>query len=442
MDFSDTQGTEPITARSPFNRDEVHDLELMLSAGLVSALVLGFLAFLVDATKIINLPSQETLILAALTGLVAAVGWGLLRIIPYPRQLAWGILLIYTVIVTLAVHFTGGPQTPMPSLYLLVIVAAAFVLGRGGAFVIALACGVGYALLLGLEFGGLVQIYPIWGTPFDPKGKGVLFFVNWLAVITPAGLTAYLCGTLAQQLKARNAELKLSEQARQAMTELVVHDLRNPLTVLLGVLDLILMLLGAHFTEDQRRLVENARRSGQMMMGLISDMLDIAKMEAGLLQLKPQALDIQALVRVSAEQVRVYAEREELRLELTLGEPLPRIEADQQLIERVLANLLSNAIKHTSAGGRIAVFTELDHNSFILVRVTDTGEGIPLEQANKIFEKFGQVEQKGYQRRGTGLGLTFCKMAVEAHNGHIWVESALGVGSSFNFRLPLKVAKT
>lgn len=421
-------------------RDEIRDLELVLIAGIISALVLGAIAFVADATQVLNIQTQDTLTLAFVALAVAAGGWGFLRWLPYPRQIAWLTLLSYTVLVTLVVHFTGGPQTPMPSLYLLVIVASAFVLGRGGATVVAVSSSISYGILLGLEYAGLIPIYQIWELDFQPQGKAILFIINWVAVSTPALLTAFLCGSLAEQLKTRNVELKRSEQVRQAFTELMVHDLRNPLTVLLGVLDLILMLLGGSFTEDQRRLVENARRSGHLMLGLISDMLDLAKMEAGQLQLKPQPVDLQTLVRESAEQVRVYAEREELTLEIELADAMPRLEADRQLVERVLANLLSNAIKHTSSGGRINVTTRLDHG-YAMVRVSDTGEGIPPEQIDRIFEKFGQVDQKGFQRQGTGLGLTFCKMAVEAHEGKIWVESTLGVGSVFIFTLPLKVVR-
>lgn len=430
----------PQIGRTELAGEDIHDLEWVLSAGVVSALVLGFIAFLADATQVLSIPTQETLILAAATGAVAVAAWSVLRIFPHPRPIAWGVLLIYTIIITIAVHFTGGPQTPMPALYLLVIVAAAFVLGLGGAIMVAVAGCIAYAVLLGLEFAGLVPIYSIWNIPFEPQGKGILFMVNWLVVATPAGLTAFLCGSLANQLKARNIELRRSEQVRQAFTELMVHDLRNPLTVLLGVLDLILMLLASSLTEDQRRLVDNARRSGHMMLGLISDMLDLAKMEAGQLQLKLQAVDLHELVRASVEQIRVYAEREELKVEMYLGDALPRLEGDRQLLERVLANLLSNAIKHTPSGGRITVSTSLEDSGVVMVRVTDTGEGIPPDHLDKIFEKFGQVEQK-FQRRGTGLGLTFCKMAIEAQQGQIWVESALGVGSTFIFTLPFKEAQ-
>jgi signal transduction histidine kinase len=110
---------------------------------------------------------------------------------------------------------------------------------------------------------------------------------------------------------------------------------------------------------------------------------------------------------------------------------------DRQLIRRVMTNLLSNAIKHTPAGGTITLGVRNRANNTIEVCVADTGNGIAPEFHRRIFEKFGQISQQGSERHGTGLGLTFCKIAVEAHGGHIWVESQLGRGSSFFFTVPV-----
>jgi signal transduction histidine kinase len=145
------------------------------------------------------------------------------------------------------------------------------------------------------------------------------------------------------------------------------------------------------------------------------------------------------MLRDAATQAKVPAEQLRLTLEVSVNGALPEVEADQQLIQRVLANLVGNAIAHTPPGGRITLAARPEPAGHVTFSVRDTGQGIPLEQQQRIFEKFAQVESGGTRRRGTGLGLTFCRMAVDAHGGRIWVESKVGAGSTFAFTLPVKL---
>jgi signal transduction histidine kinase len=416
--------------------DEVRDLQFVLLAGGISALVLALVALLSDSTGVLDIPLNHTILLAILTGFLAALGWLTLRVGFHPRPIAWVILWAYTIIITIALHFTGGPQTPMPALYLLVVAAASFVLGQGGALVVAGFSVLCYAGLLILEYAGVLPIVEIWRIPFDAQSKGALLIVNWLTVAAPALLTAFLTGSLARRLKLRNLQLRKLERFRSEMVELLVHDLRNPLTVMLGGLDVINMTLGRSLNDSQRTLFDNARRSGHFMLVMIGDMLDVAKLEAGRLVLKVQPLDLKALLSEAAEQVRTPAELEGLQLEIDVPDALPPVQGDVQLIQRVLANLLNNAIKHTPAGGKITLSAAIDTDQ-LTIGVRDTGEGIPEDKQATIFDKFTQIDQDGLERRGTGLGLTFCKLAVEAHGGTIRVESAPGQGSLFAFALPL-----
>lgn len=421
----------------PAPPEDRHDLELVLTAGGVSALALGIVVFFSNRTAALSLPLTETYVLILLTGLVSGLGMlGARRGWP-PAPLGWGVLLAYTVLITFAIHYAGGPQTALPGFYLLVVVAASFVLGPRATYFLAGASLVCYGGLLLLEFAGVLPILPIWGQTIDPRAQKSLLLVNWLTVAAPVLLTAYLGGSLAQRLKARHQQLRETEAMRQNLVEMLVHDLRNPLTVLLGVLDLLSRAASALMTEDQRQLLHNARRSGQLMLALVGDILDVAKLEAGQLQLKRQSLHIRDLLKDSAEQAQALIELEELSLTVEAADSLPPIYADKQLIQRVIDNLVSNAIKHTPHGGHIALASQVHHTQQLAVSVRDTGPGIPPEQHQHIFEKFGQVEQDGFQRRGTGLGLTFCKLAVEAHGGRIWVESAVGQGSTFTFSLPV-----
>lgn len=422
---------------TPQQTDERNDLQVVLGAGGISALVLAVVVLLADRTGVITLPVVPTFFLAALTGGVALGGWVALQAGFTVRRIAWVALAAYSLIATAAIHFTGGPQTPMPGFYLLITVAASFVLGRRGANFIAGLCVLGYAILLTLEFAGVLPIVSIWRIQFDAQNKGLLLIVNWLTVGTPVLLTGAMSGNLAQRLKQRNQQLVSLESFRKEMTELLVHDLRNPLTVLLGTLDLINIVLGKQLNDEQRNLLASARRSGHLMLVMIGDMLDVAKLEAGQLTLKPTSLKIPDVFAETISQFETLAGLGRITLTAEPVADLPPVTADPQLLRRILGNLISNAIKFTPAGGRVTLAANLAPPGYMTLSVQDTGDGIPADQQSKIFKKFAQVERDIVERQGTGLGLTFCKMAVEAQHGQIWVESQEGRGSVFAFTLPL-----
>ena len=427
---------------SASDTDERHDLPLVLYAGAVSALALGGVALAAQGLAHLPLSAEWALVVAALVGLTSAGGWVALRAGRPVRAIGWVVLVLFTLLETAAVHLTGGPQTPMPGFYLLVIVAAAFVLGPLGVGVVTGLSLAAYTGLLLLYATNQLAVVPIWDAPFNPHGNTTLLIVNWLAVALPILLTAFMSGTLAQRLRARHEQLLASELARSVMIELLVHDLRNPLTILLNVLELIGLVEGPVLSPQQQDLIGNARRSGNFLVGLISDLLDVSRLEAGQLPLKREPLELPRLLAEAAERVRLPASQGELTLEVAPAEgPLPAVVGDGLLIQRVLANLLANAVAHTPPGGRVQLAARSAPAGFVTVSVSDTGQGIPPDQQQRIFEKFAQVERRGSPRRGSGLGLTFCKLAVEAHGGRIWVESAPEQGSIFAFTLPVGAAE-
>jgi signal transduction histidine kinase len=174
---------------------------------------------------------------------------------------------------------------------------------------------------------------------------------------------------------------------------------------------------------------------------MINDLLDISKMEAGSLQLEYSKLVPLEVAARSIQQVEELAQESNLTLEYDTPDELPVFVGDEDKLRRILVNLLGNAIKFTPHNGRVTLRCEPEGETALKFSIIDTGEGIPPEAFDKIFEKFGQVEgrQAGH-RMSTGLGLTFCKMAVEAHGGEIGVQSTLGQGSTFWFTIPLRPA--
>jgi two-component system sensor histidine kinase/response regulator len=237
------------------------------------------------------------------------------------------------------------------------------------------------------------------------------------------------------QLQDNFARLQELEQSRDDLVDMIVHDLRSPLTANLAGLEMIEMLGGLN--ESQHQCVNIALRSGHNLLGLINDLLDISKLEAGALQLEQAALEVRALAQGVLAQIAPLTIDKRLEIASRLPDNLPLVWADEEKLRRILMNLLANAIKFTPAWGRIEVGAQAQENR-VLLYVRDSGEGIPPEAIEKIFDKFGQAQaRKAGHRMSTGLGLTFCKLAVEAHGGNIWVETEIGRGSTFYFTLPL-----
>ena len=240
------------------------------------------------------------------------------------------------------------------------------------------------------------------------------------------------------QLQENFVRLQELEQSRDDLVHMIVHDLRSPLTGNLAGLEMIEML--GTLNDRQRSCVDIALRSGKNLLGLINDLLDISKLEAGALQLECATVEVAPLVAGVLAQVAPLTMDRQLQLASAVDEKLPPVWADDDKLCRILANLLTNAIKFSSAQSAVEIGARLAENTEneVLFHVRDNGEGIPPEAAHKIFEKFGQVEtRKAGRTMSTGLGLTFCKLAVEAHGGKIWVESELGQGSTFYFTLPI-----
>ena len=242
-----------------------------------------------------------------------------------------------------------------------------------------------------------------------------------------------------QELEQAYAALRRAEELRDNLTYMIVHDLRNPLTIIVMNLDLVLKLLDEPAQADEPpRLLKNALSASQDMTRLIGDMLDVSKLEAGELHPVLAATHLQPLLADKIKGFRLRADRENKTLILRAPKRLPVVSVDARLIGRVVDNLVENAFKYTERGGHIEVTVETGEQA-LRVSVRDDGDGIPPEYQRRIFEKFVQVPDLtgAPVRTGTGLGLTFCRLAVEAHQGKIWANSVPGQGSLFTFTLPL-----
>jgi PAS domain S-box-containing protein len=233
-------------------------------------------------------------------------------------------------------------------------------------------------------------------------------------------------------------EIELA-RLKEDLTHMLVHDLRSPLTAMMGSLDIVAAAIAGQAGENTALLITMAKRSSERMLRMVNDMLDINRLESGQSIVHPAPLNLEHLLLEAAGRVAPLASEAEIKIDVSTADGLPLALADAAFIGRVLSNLLDNAIKFTPDGGLVRLWARPDPNHTpptILLGVTDSGPGIPPEEQGRLFEKFQQAASVTGRRAGTGLGLPFCRLVVEAHGGEIWVESEVGEGTTFVARLP------
>ncbi|GAB4544335.1 MAG: ATP-binding protein [Anaerolineae bacterium] len=226
-----------------------------------------------------------------------------------------------------------------------------------------------------------------------------------------------------------------AEQLRQDLTDMLVHDMRGPMGNLINALNTILLVLGDLPPGSPiTQLADIALRSGQQMQDLIDSILDVSRLEQQEVPLNRTRVPVDALMRAVEDQLSSMAVAKQVRLSFTIRGKLSVIWIDQDMIRRVLVNLVINAIKYSPRHGEVEVVAR-EQDGGIRFSVSDRGPGVPAEYQRRIFDKFTRVQLKNGPS-GVGLGLAFCRLAVEAHGGRIWVESSPGQGSTFIFTLP------
>lgn len=225
------------------------------------------------------------------------------------------------------------------------------------------------------------------------------------------------------------------DELRDDLTSMIFHDLRSPLGNVLSSLEVLRTSLPED-DESVQAILSISLRSGRRLSRLVESLLDLGQLEAGQAVLHKSSASIGAIIAEAVEEVHPMAEAKGHLMRFDLGQTnLSQIEMDVEMIRRVVINLLENAVKYTRAGGSIFVSCR-ENEGEITVRIQDDGLGIALADQERIFDKFARI-QPGGRPKGLGLGLAFCRLAVEAHGGRIWVESEADMGSTFAFTLPI-----
>jgi signal transduction histidine kinase len=215
------------------------------------------------------------------------------------------------------------------------------------------------------------------------------------------------------------------------------HELRTPLNAIIGFSQVLRQRLFGEVNAKQEEYLDDILSSGNHLLSLINDVLDLSKVEAGQVELEVATFSLREALERGVVMVRERAAKNGVRLALEPAPDVDLVDGDERRLRQVIFNLLSNAVKFTPGGGSIVVATSRTDGE-VQVSVTDTGPGIALGDQERIFEEFQQTDVGAEQREGTGLGLALSKRLVELHGGRLWVESEPGHGSRFVFTLPVE----
>jgi signal transduction histidine kinase/DNA-binding response OmpR family regulator len=244
--------------------------------------------------------------------------------------------------------------------------------------------------------------------------------------------------TINEQLATANAELAHATRLKDEFLANMSHELRTPLNAILGMSEGLLGEVYGTFNDRQKRAIATIERSGKHLLELINDILDLAKIESGKLELQVSDVSVKNLFDSSLSLIRQLADQKKIRVVTSIPDEIRTIQADERKIRQALINLLSNAVKFTAKGGKVTLeIRSCPAVQQIQLIVTDTGIGIAQECISQLFQPFVQIDSRlNRQYSGTGLGLALVKRIIEMHNGSVTVESEVGCGSQFTLVLP------
>jgi signal transduction histidine kinase len=284
-----------------------------------------------------------------------------------------------------------------------------------------------------------IPSYPPSSFKIESNGEQTHFQRNILPVRGSDGMTVGMLFVYYDQTETRRLA-----QAREDFARMIIHDLRGPLTAVTTSLKLMNDIIPSD--SEYKDMVETTsstgRRAIRKLLNRVDSLLDVAKMESGQLTLDTRPTELATLMDNVTIELSPLAHELGVKVDAQLPDDMPLLDLDADKVERVLLNLLDNALKFSPEEGQVVmrahgVGTAGAAPQFVRVDVVDKGPGVPSEYKTTLFNRFVQVRGHQGRRRGSGLGLTFCRMVVESHGGRIWVEDNPGGGSVFSFTLPV-----
>jgi signal transduction histidine kinase len=438
----------------------------------IGIIIAALVASMVIKISFPTLPVYATAAVIALYNLVLL--WQLRRleakgtdsIIQMTRTFGNIHLFLDLIALTVLLHFTGGIENPFIFYFVLHITAASISLHYRVVYMLATSALLMVALLVGLEYAGAIPHINLVGFAAPTlyrEGSYILAILVALASLLYA--TAYMVTAISGELRKRQRQvMQLREQlieeksgelerASGEITKLeteknrflhfigiAAHDLKAPLTAIQGFLWVMLGGYAGELTDKQKNMLERSSLRIKELLNLISDLLDIPRIETGQIVPEMKLTSLRQVIKHSCDDMRNQAQEKGIRLKTELPEALPKVYGSAPRLQQVMTNLLDNAIRYTPKGD-VAIRVK-EEKRYVQVEVTDTGIGIPPEDLSHVFDDFFRASN--VDTKGTGLGLAISKRIVEAHGGKIWVESPCpetNHGSKFAFTLSKKRAK-
>jgi signal transduction histidine kinase len=350
------------------------------------------------------------------------------------------------ILLTGAIYFTGGPYSPLIATYVIVISAVAL-LSNIGVTVLALAgivlC---FSTMIVLMATGILAPTSVPGSPGHAPSVG--YTITAIAYCSfVVGIPGFFCAatlrmlrTKERDLEAKTAQLMQANTQRSQFVASMTHELRTPIHGVQGLADVIAAGVYGPVTDKQKEACASIKRSAQSLLGLVDDVLNLARAEANRIEARPSSIDIAALVERVTASVAWMIGTKKIGLEAEVEEELPFVMSDDRWLAHVLVNLVSNAVKFTPEGGTVTVRAfERPEADAIVLEVEDTGIGIAREDRERIFEPFRQADDKsdtkGYG--GVGLGLALVARLTDLLGARVELESDVGKGSRFRVIVPI-----
>ena len=248
-------------------------------------------------------------------------------------------------------------------------------------------------------------------------------------------MLAIVNARLFRELETKTSELEVAGRHKSEFLASMSHELRTPLNAVNGFSEVLLDRTFGEINERQREYLRDIWNSGRHLVALVNDILDLSKVEEGHMTLEPSTFVVSSAMEATLAMQRERATRHGIAMTLEVGDDVDLIDADERRFKQVLLNLVSNAVKFTPDGGRVCVHAYREDTELV-VTVTDTGPGVAPADQTRIFDSFQQGSRGAPKEEGTGLGLTLCRRMVELFDGRLWLDSTLGVGSTFGFTVP------
>ncbi|HEY77804.1 MAG TPA: HAMP domain-containing histidine kinase [Dehalococcoidia bacterium] len=372
-------------------------------------------------------------------------------------------IVLDLVTLTVLLHFTGGIENPFIFYFVLHIIGASIALSRKEVYLLASTALFMVSLLVGLEYAGVLPHVNLVGFAPPLLYQQVSHILAVLVVLATAlYISTYMATSVAMELRRRQQEVielrerllhertgqlekasieiaKLEEEKQRFLHFLGIaaHDLKAPLTAIQGFLWIMLGGYSGELSDKQKNMLERSSRRITELLNLISDLLDIPRIETGQTMQDIKEISLREVVRRSLDDLRNTAKEKGIKLKVEIPQNLPRIQGSSPRLQQVITNLVSNAISYTPEGTVTIRITEKAKE--LQVEVIDTGIGIPPDELPQVFDDFFRASN--VEARGTGLGLSISRRIVEAHGGRIWVESPYpenNRGSKFTCTLPKK----